>query len=527
MRRLSGLDPMFFYLETPTAHMQVAYVCILDPSTAPEGYSFAGVRAHLEQRLHLLPPFRRRLVEVPLGLDHPRWVEDPDFDLDHHLHRVVIASPGGESELAEFTAAVLSRPLDRSRPPWEMYVIEGLQGGLAASLTRVHHAAIDGVSGEELVVNLLDLAPEPTVVDPPDPPWKPERVPCDLKLVGDALVELCRRPAATTRAAWRTARAGENLLGHARRAGFSAVSLPLAAPRTSLGVPLGPERRVAFAQVSLDEVKSVKGAFDVTVNDVVLAMCSGALRHHLAALDDQPETSAVAIVPVSVRAEHERGTMGNRLSAMFVSLASALDDPVQRLRTIGHATQAAKAQEHAAGLDAVGSAWIEAAVPALIAPAIRLGSRLGVVRRVRPGNVIISNIVGPPDALYFAGARLVAAYPMGPIIDGIGLNITVQSYLGSLYFGLMASPNTVPDVWNLAHGLTDALHELVKAASVSPGSSNDDCPFCERTDEHEHQVKHFRGGLSLIVGQGRRPVERDRGSGPAGHKVRRSARLIQ
>ena len=197
MRRLSGLDPMFFYLETPTAHMQVAYVCILDPSTAPEGYSFAGVRAHLEQRLHLLPPFRRRLVEVPLGLDHPRWVEDPDFDLDHHLHRVVIASPGGESELAEFTAAVLSRPLDRSRPPWEMYAIEGLQGGLAASLTRVHHAAIDGVSGEELVVNLLDLAPEPTVVDPPDPPWKPERVPCDLKLVGDALVELCRRPAAT------------------------------------------------------------------------------------------------------------------------------------------------------------------------------------------------------------------------------------------------------------------------------------------------------------------------------------------
>ena len=274
-------------------------------------------------------------------------------------------------------------------------MIEGLQGGLAASLTRVHHAAIDGVSGEELVVNLLDLAPEPTVVDPPDPPWKPERVPCDLRLVGDALVELCRRPAATTRAAWRTARAGENLLGHARRAGFSAVSLPLAAPRTSLGVPLGPERRVAFAQVSLDEVKSVKGAFDVTVNDVVLAMCSGALRHHLAALDDQPETSAVAIVPVSVRAEHERGTMGNRLSAMFVSLASAIDDPVQRLRAIGHATQAAKAQERAARLDAVGSAWIEAAVPALVAPAIRLGSRLGVVRRVRPGNVIISNIVGP------------------------------------------------------------------------------------------------------------------------------------
>ena len=223
MRRLGGLDPMFFYLETPTTHMQAAYVCIFDPSTAPGDYSFATVRAHLEQRLHLLPPFRRRLVEVPLGLDHPRWVEDPGFNLDNHLHPATIASPGGEVELAEFTAAVLSQPLDRSRPPWEMYVIEGLQGGLVASLTKVHHAAIDGVSGEELMANLLDLAPEPVAVDPPDPPWEPEGLPSDLKLMGDALVELCRRPAVTTRALWCTARAAANLLGLARRAGFSAV----------------------------------------------------------------------------------------------------------------------------------------------------------------------------------------------------------------------------------------------------------------------------------------------------------------
>ncbi|HLM96455.1 MAG TPA: wax ester/triacylglycerol synthase domain-containing protein, partial [Acidimicrobiales bacterium] len=204
MRRLGGLDPMFFYLETPTTHMHSAYVCIFDPSTAPEGYSFATVRALLEQRLHLLPPFRRRLVEVPLGLDHPRWVEDPDFNLDYHLRPAVVASPGGESELADFAATVLSQPLDRSRPPWEMYVIEGLQGGLIGSLTKVHHAAIDGVSGEELIVNLLDLTPEPARVDPPDPPWVPERVPSDLELVGKALADLCRRPAVTTRATWRT-----------------------------------------------------------------------------------------------------------------------------------------------------------------------------------------------------------------------------------------------------------------------------------------------------------------------------------
>jgi WS/DGAT/MGAT family acyltransferase len=460
---------MFFYLETPTTHMQSAFICIFDPSTAPENYSFARVRELLEQRLHLLPPFRRRLVEVPLGLDHPRWVEDPDFNLDHHLRHAVIAPPGGEFELADFAATVLSQPLDRSRPPWEMYVIEGLQGGLIGSLTKVHHAVIDGVSGEELIVNLLDLSPEPAVVDPPDPPWEPERVPPDLRLVGDALVELWRRPAVTTRAAWHTAREGAKLIWHARRAGFSAVSLPLGAPRTSLGVPVGPERRIAFAQVGLDEVKSVTHAFGVTVNDVVLAMCSGALRHLLAALDEEPKGSMVAIVPVSVRAEHERGTLGNRLSFMCVSLASDFDDPVKRLRAIGQAARAAKAQDQAASLDVVGSAWVEAGMPALVVPAVRLASRLGVVERVRPGNLIVSNVVGSPVALYFAGARLMAAYPIGPITDGIGLNITVQSYLDSLYFGLMATPNTLPDVWSLAHGLTDALHELAKAAAVSPG----------------------------------------------------------
>lgn len=469
MRRLHGLDPMFFYLETPTTHMQSGYVCIFDPSMASEDYSFARVRSLLEQRLHLLPPFRQRLVEVPFGLGHPRWVEDPHFDLDHHLHPTTLAAPGGEPQMAEFAADVLSKPLDRSRPPWEMYVIEGLHGGLVASLTKVHHAVIDGVAGEELVVNLLDLGPEPAVVDPPKAPWAPERVPSDLELVSDALVDLCRRPASTIRATWRTARAGANLLKHARQNGLSAVSLPLGAPRTSLGVPLGPERRVGFAQVSLDEVEAVRHAFGVTVNDVVLAICSGALRQHFAALSEQVRGSVVALVPASVRAEDERGTLGNRLSFMVVSLASALDDPVQRLRAISDAARAAKAQDQATALDTVGSAWVEAAVPTLVRPAVRFASRFGVVGRVRPGNVIVSNIVGTPFPLYFAGASLVAAYPIGPITDGIGLNITVQSYLGSLYFGLLASPNTVPDLWSLSHALPEALHELTKAKSACKG----------------------------------------------------------
>lgn len=460
---------MFFYLETPTTHLQSAYVSIFDPSTAPEGYSFTRVRELLEERLHLLPPFRRRLVEVPLGIDHPRWVEDPDFDLDRHLHRLVIASPGGEIELAELTATVLSKPLERNRPPWELYVIEGLHGGLVGSVTKVHHSAIDGVSGEELIVHLLDLSPEPAVVTPPDAPWEPERVPSGLELVGDALWGLRRRPALTARAAWHTVRTGAKLLAHARRAGLSELSLPVGAPRMPLCSPVGSERRVAFAQVSLEEVTSVGRAFDVTVNDVVLAMASGALRGHFAGSHGLPRRSMVAIVPVSVRTERERAALGNRLSFMFVSLASGCDDPVKRLQAIGRATRAAKAQEQAASLDAVGAALVEAGTPALFTPAVRFASRFGIVGRVRPGNLILSNIVGSPVSLYFAGARLTAAYPIGPIVDGIGLNITVQSYLDSLYFGLLASPNAIADVWPVANGLIDALHELAKAVPAPSG----------------------------------------------------------
>lgn len=462
MRRLTGLDPMFFYLETPTTHMTSAFACIFDPSTAPEEYSFARVRKLFEERLHLLPPFRRRLVEVPLGLDHPRWVEDPVFDLDYHLRRVAIDPPGGVAELAEFCATSLSKALDRSRPPWELYVIEGLQGGLVASLTKVHHSAIDGVSGEGLVASLLDLSPQPTVVEPPPRAWEPERIPSRFELIGQAIVGLGRRPAALARLAWHGAGTGRGLLAYARRAGTSAVSLPVGAPTTSLGARLGYQRRVAFAQVSFEEVENVSKAFGVTVNDVVLAMCSGALRRYLFELNERPKRSLVAIVPVSVRGEDERWTLGNRLSFMFVSLASTCEDPLQRLLAISRATQAAKAEERAAAFDVVGAELVEAGTPALFARAAGFASRLGVVGRLGPGNLIVSNIVGSPVPLYFAGAQLLAAYPIGPVVDGIGLNITVQSYRSSLQFGLISSPNTVGDLWRLADGLGEALRELTK-----------------------------------------------------------------
>src|SRR3954470_5625085 len=245
MRRLTGLDASFLYMETPTNHMHVASTCIFDPSTVPGGYDFNKVRDLIENRLPLLPPFRWRLVEVPFGLHHPLWIEDPDFDLDFHVRRAALPSPGGMEELREFAAEVISRPLDRSRPLWEMYVIEGLENGLIATVTKTHHAAIDGVSGNELTVNLLDLQPEP-VETVPDTEWKPDRIPTDLELVGYALNSLSRQPVLGFKAARRTLEAAVTLRRRNRRPEITPPPAPFAAPRTSLNGAITPHRKFAF-----------------------------------------------------------------------------------------------------------------------------------------------------------------------------------------------------------------------------------------------------------------------------------------
>ena len=463
MQRLSGLDATFLYLESNSNLMHVASTAVFDPSTVPDGYSFQGVKDLVASRLHLLPPFRRRLVEIPFQLHHPLWVEDPDFDLDYHMRRAALPAPGGEQELAEFAADVLSRPLDRSRPLWEMYVIEGLENGLIATVTKTHHAAIDGVSGNELTVNLLDLQPEPAVIEP-DTEWKPDRIPTDLELVGYALNSLARQPILGVKAARRTLEAAVTLRRRNRRPEITPPPAPFAAPRTPINGAITPRRKFAFTQIPLDDVKMVKNALGGTVNDVVLALCSGALRGYLADRDELPSESLVAMVPISVRTEDLKGAMGNQVSQMLVSLATAEEDPVERLRTISRGTEGAKEQEKAIGAETLMN-WAEFAAPAVAARAARLYSNMKLADRHRPlFNVTISNVPGPNFPLYSAGARMVAMYPMGPIADGGGLNITVMSYMGTMFFGLVACADTVPDVWDIAGGLERSLDELRKAA---------------------------------------------------------------
>ncbi len=460
MQRLTGLDAGFLSMETQTAPMHVASLAVFDPSTVDGDFDLRHLREVYGARLHLAPPFRRRLREVPFGLHHPLWIEDPDFDIDWHLRHVAVPAPGGPRELAELAARINAIPLDRSRPLWEMWLIDGVAGGNVAVLSKVHHAAIDGASGNEITVATLDLAPEGDEKPAPEQEWAPDPIPSDVEMLAHATASLLTSPLRVLKATRRTL---DTALGRAGLPKAAAAPAPFAAPRTSLNGALSRQRTFATTSLSLPAVKAVKAAHDVKVNDVVLALCAGALRRWFEARDEAVDGSLVAMVPVSVRTEDEKGAMGNRVSSMLVSLATEIADPVVRLQVIGDATREAK-ERHAIGADAL-TDWAEFAAPALLGRAARLYSRMHLANMHRPVfNVTISNVPGPPFPLYSAGAELLANYPMGPIFDGAGLNMTVMSYRDQLDFGLQACPELVGDPWALAGHLEEALAEL--AATV-------------------------------------------------------------
>ena len=467
MQRLSGLDASFLYLETPSSHMHVAGLMILDPSSAEGGVTLEDVKAVYRERLHLAPPFRRRLVEVPFGLHHPLWVEDPDFDIDYHIRATALPSPGTPEQLSTLVGRLSALPLDRTRPLWEVWVIEGLEDGNVAVLSKVHHAAIDGASGNELTVALLDLTPE-VAVHEPDEEWVPDHIPNEVELLTYALTSLARQPLRVVRALSKTTGAALAVRRRNREEpNLAPPPSPFSAPRTSFNTAISPRRSFAYTTVSLPTVKAVKNATGSTVNDVVLALCAGALRRYLDDHGEHPDAPLVAMVPVSVRTEDDK-EMGNRVSSMFASLATDVDDPVERLKVIHECMHEVKEQQKAIGADTLGD-WAEFAAPALAGRAARLYSRTKMADRHRPlFNVTISNVPGPPFPLYSIGARMVSNFPVGPIMDGGGLNMTVMSYRDQLDFGLQACPDVLPDVWSLAEGLQDALDELVEATGVQP-----------------------------------------------------------
>jgi WS/DGAT/MGAT family acyltransferase len=483
VQQLTGLDTSFLNIETPTTYGHVSGLAIYDPSTAPGPITLDGLKALLESRMHLLPPLRRRLVEVPFGLDHPFWIEDPDFDIDFHVRHMGLPPPGDARQLGEQVSRIVARPLDRSRPLWELYLIEGLEGGYVAQLTKIHHCAIDGVSGAEILTTLLDVAPEPRRVDPPRRAWRPEAVPTQVEMLARGLWGV----AGTPRKGWRVGReAMRNLpavaetLGLPELPGTSLLNRmigrrnqpllseePSPVPRTPFNDRITPHRRFAFGSLSLEEVKEIKKLLGVTVNDVVLGLCAGALRRYLQERRRLPADPLVAMVPVSVRTEEQKGTFGNQVSAMTTSLHTHVADPIERLSRIHESMRVAK-DKHQALPASLLQDFAQFAPPAVAARAARVIARATVASWMDiPFNVVISNVPGPQFPLYCLGARLVAHYPVSAINDGVGLNITVQSYDGSLDFGLVACRELLPDVWDLMDDLRAALAELREAVKAA------------------------------------------------------------
>jgi WS/DGAT/MGAT family acyltransferase len=472
------MDAAFLALETETMHLHVGAVMVFDPSSAdgaldaPARY-FDRLRALVEERIHLVPPFRRRVVRVPFGLNHPVWVEDPHFELDHHLRRASLPAPGGPAELAAFVADLAGRPLDQNSPLWEMHLVEGLESGHVALVPKVHHALFDGASGVEVVASFLDSTPIPRAVPRPVRPWRAEAIPTEAELVASAMSSLVRQPERTAGVLRRTFGVVRDLADRNRRLReedeIVPPPAPFRAPRTSVNGAISAHRRFAFAQVPLDEIGLVRRAFGGTLNDVVLAAVAGALRRLLADRGDRLEDPAVAMVPMSARLEGDAGVLGNKVSAMLVSLATHIADPVERYTVITAGTRLAKDQARVVP-DELIHGWAQLAFPALSSRIARLAGNLRVFDHVPPlFNVLVSNVAGPDFALWCAGAKLVALYPMGPLVDGVGLNVTVASYDGTLYVGILGCRELVPEVVLFGDHLTDAFGELVKAAVRNAG----------------------------------------------------------
>ncbi len=462
MERLSGMDATFLYVETHDAHMHVAMTGIYDVSSMDGGYSFDKIKEHIRSRLHLVPPFTRRLVQVPFRFHHPVWVQDPNFNLDYHVRRIGCPTPGGRRELADVAAQIASIPLDRTRPLWEAWVIEGLKQDRVGFVVKVHHAAIDGASGAEIMTELYDLTPEGRDLDPVE--MEPEHIPTDQELLTYAALSKLRLARESFGLARRTIAGISDLISSVRDPNSSHGATPLTAPRAPWNHTIGPHRTVSFARLPLEEAKAVKDTLGVKLNDVILAVCSGTLRHYLAARNELPEESLMATCPVSVRVDGVDADLGNKVSAMFASLATDIADPTERLAAIAKSTSGAKLDHDLVGARTL-TDWAEWASPRTFGLASRLYGSMQLADSIRPlHNLVISNVPGPPFPLYLAGAELVAAYPMGPIMDGAGLNITVLSYRDHIDIGFMADRELVPDIWDVAAAVDPTFEELAALA---------------------------------------------------------------
>jgi WS/DGAT/MGAT family acyltransferase len=498
MKQLSGIDASFLYMETGSQFGHVSGLAVFQrPKEAPDWSAYEAMRAKLIRRMPDMEPLRRRLIEVPLQLDHPFWIEDPEFDIEFHMRETAVPAPGTDEQLSALVARLVARPLDRGHPLWELYVIDGLADDRFAILTKLHHATIDGAAGAELMKILYDDQP-----GAPDVPLRAtlppvERVPSPAQTLARVVAGAVRKPDKFIRLQVRTLRAVGELTRNRGLTGLADLartipnplgarvasrrerpdddddlSAPLpesSAPSTPFNGVITPHRRVALRTVPLADIKAIKSAAGATVNDVIMAACAGALRRYLEKHQALPDRSLVAMVPVSIRTGQEDDPWTNRVSSLFTLLPTASADPRDRLQHMQRIMASAKDRFSLLPAESL-TDYADFAPPALAIRAARLAGRLRIADRLNPPfNVVISNVPGPRSHLWLDQAEMLHYYPVSTIVDGGGLNITVQSYGDIVDFGLVSCRELVPDLEDLADMLVSEFEVL--SLAVSPESS--------------------------------------------------------
>ena len=462
--RLSPADATFLHLESPTTHMHVASVTIFEGPAVDYEESLDVIAA----RLHLVPRFRQKLAFVPFNQERPVWVDDPHFNLGYHVRHTALPAPGDEEALKRLAGRLMSQQLDRNKPLWEIWLVDGLAGDRVAMITKTHHCMIDGVSGADITAVLLDMTREPPEITPE--PWTPAPEPRPTQLLTDALRERVTQPAeifrglrAAVRAPRRAVEQTTEFLGGIGALAWAGLN---PAPATPLNVDTGPHRRFEFVRASLDDFKTIKNSLGGTVNDVVLAVVTGSLRRFMEHRGvDVRGLEMKAMVPVSTRAEEERGALGNRVSAMAAPLPVYEPEPVRRLQLICEAMQGVKESKQAVGAEMIMS-LTGFAPPTILGQAARLQSSQ------RFFNLLITNIPGPQFPLYTVGHEMLDLFPMAPLSAKQALGVAVMSYNGKLGFGLIADYDALPDVGVVAEGLEKSIQELLAEAQSSATSAN-------------------------------------------------------
>jgi WS/DGAT/MGAT family acyltransferase len=460
--RLTGLDSSFLHLERDSTHMHVAG-CAIFEGRAP---AYDELVEAITERLHLVPRYRQRLAFVPLEQGRPVWVDDPHFNPRFHVRHTALPRPGGEDELKRLAGRVFSQALDRSKPLWELWLVEGVRDDRFALLSKTHHALVDGISGVDIASVLFDSAPDAAPPAPPEHEWIPQPLPTGAQLLADALIERVTVPAEMARGARAAIRGPRQV---AQRLGTALVGVGAmawaglnTAPTSPFNVRVGPHRRFTWVDADLQEFKLIKNALGGTVNDVVLTVVAGALGRFMR-LHGSPTDDVVlkAMVPVSVRADVDRGALGNQVAAMWAPLPVGLVDPVQRMLTIRRAMDGIKESGQAVGAQVL-TQLSGFAPPTIMAQAARLQARQ------RLFNLVVTNVPGPQFPLYMLGRQLAALYPMVPLAENTAIGIAIMSYNGRLGFGLTADYDAMSDVETLAEELRSAIDELAAAATAPP-----------------------------------------------------------